>query len=220
MKISLNEAFRYQNFLTKIRTELEQYLGDNSFVTTKTEEHYRAKAAPGLADETIPVERSEVYNGISPNAVIKLLSEITQERERLSAAVFAAKSTVKLSSGIGVDEAVMLNKERRTIADTFKRLAFLKPTPQQLRRDCGQAYKFTESEKHGGQQVLIYYDILVKSAIDYDRNVVKAEYKRLLKEADSISVEVDEIFAKKIVEFEAAYDIQSTVGDIVESMGG
>jgi hypothetical protein len=42
MKISLNEAFRYQNILTKIRTELVDYLSDSNFVTTKTEEHYIA----------------------------------------------------------------------------------------------------------------------------------------------------------------------------------
>ena len=220
MKISLNEAFRYQNFLTKIRTELSCYLNDDGFVITKTEEHYRSKAAPGLTDETVIVVRDEQYNGITPNEAIKLLSEVTKERERLSAAIFAAKSTVKLSSGIGIDEAVMLNKERRTIAETFKRLAFLKPTPQCMKRSGGTTHKFTESTQYGGQQLLISYDILMKSAIDYDRNVVKSEYKRLLKEADIISSEIDEIFAKKIVEFEAVYDIQSTVGDIIESMGG
>jgi hypothetical protein len=114
----------------------------------------------------------------------------------------------------------MLNKERRAIADTFKQLAFLKPTPQQLKRGGGKTFMFTESEKNGAQQVAISYDILVKSAIDYDRNIVKAEYKRLLKEADSVSAEIDEIFAKKIVDFEAAYDFQSTVGDIIEDRTG
>jgi hypothetical protein len=66
--------------------------------------------------------------------------------------------------------------------------------------------------------VSISYDILLKSAINYDRNIVKSEYKRLLKEADSVSSEIDEVFSKRIVDFEAAYDVQSTVADIIENM--
>jgi len=218
MKISLNEAFRYQNYLTKVRTELSRYLADSCFVIKRTEEHYRQDAAPGLVNETIIQEKGEIYEGISPNAVINLLSKVNKERERLSAAIHKAKLSVCLKSGIGIDEAVMLNKERRTIADVFKYLAFLKPTPQILSRNGGRAYKFTESEKNGAQQVMISYDVLHKSAIDYDRNNVKFEYKRLLKEADSVSSEIDEIFTGKIVEFEAAYDITSTICEIIEDM--
>jgi hypothetical protein len=210
--ISLNEAFRYQNYLTRIRQELVDYLEDNSFVITRTEEHYKKKAVNGLQDETVMVETDARYIGITPNDVIRLLGDITKERERVSAAVFMAKSSVKISTGIGVDEAVMLNKERRAIADTFKKLAFLKPNPQEFRRRSGQTYYFT-----GSSQTTIYYDVLVKSAIDYDRNIVKSEYKRLLKEADAISAEIDEVFARRIVDFKAAYDIQSTIADILES---
>jgi len=219
MKISLNEAFRYQNFLTKMRVELSSFLEDDYFVITRTEEHYRKDAAPGLVNETIIQDRDEIYNGITPNAAIKLLSELNNEREKLSTAIHKAKQSVCLKSGVGIDEAVMLNKERRLIADVFKYLAFLKPIPQRLKRNCGSVYKFTESEKNGAQQVMISYDVLLKSAIDYDRNNVKFEYKRLLKEADSISSEIDEIFAGKIVEFEMAYDIRSTIHEIIEDMG-
>ena len=219
MKISLNEAFRYQNFLTKMRTDLSRYLEDDYFVILRTEEHYRKDAAPGLVNETIVQERDEIYEGISPNAAIALLSEVNKERERLSKAIYKAKQSVHLSSGIGIDEAVMLNKERRTIAGVFKYLAFLKPIPQMLDRNGGRAYKFTESEKNGAQQVMISYDVLLKSAIDYDRNNVKSEYKRLLNEADTISSEIDEIFAGKIIEFEMAYDIRSTICEIIEDMG-
>ena len=220
MKISLNEAFRYQNYLTKMRAELSNFLEDDYFVILRTEEHYRKDAAPGLVNETIVQERDEIYDGITPNAAIKLLSEVNKERERLAAAIYKAKKSISLSSGIGIDEAVMLNKERRAIADVLKYLAFLKPTPQMLNRNGGRAYKFTESEKNGAQQVMISYDVLVKSAIDYDRNNVKSEYKRILKEADSISSEIDEIFAGKIVDFKAVYDIRSTICEIIEDMGG
>lgn len=219
MKLSLNEAFRYQNYLSAMRTQLYGFLGDDYFVITKTEEHFREKAAPGLSDETIIIERDVKYVGITPNAAIKLLMDVSKEREKLSAAVFAAKKSITLTSGIGVDEAVMLNKERRSNAGVLKRLAFLKPAPQKLNRDYGTAYKFTESEKYGAQQVEISYDILVKSAIDYDRNIVKLEYKQLLKDADAISSEIDEIFAKKIVDFEPEYDIRSTLSDLIEEMG-
>jgi len=219
MKISLNEAFRYQNFLTKMRTELSNYLEDDYFVITRIEEHYRQDAAPGLVNETITQERDETYNGITPNAAIKLLTGVTKERERLLAAIYKAKLAVCLNSGVGIDEAVMLNKERRAIADVFKYLAFLKPIPQRLNKNGGRAYKFTESEKNGAQQVMISYDVLLKSTIDYDRNNVKSEYKRLLKEADSISSEIDEIFTGKIVEFEMVYDIRSTIQEIIEDMG-
>ena len=218
MKISLNEAFRYQNFLTKMREELSYFLEDNSFVITRSEEHYRKDAAPGLVNETIIRDRDEIYNGITPNAAIKVLSEVNREREKLSAAIHKAKQSVCLKSGVGIDEAVMLNKERRAIADVFKYLAFLKPIPQRLKRNGGSVYKFTESEKNGAQQVMISYDVLIKSAIDYDRNNVKSEYKRLLKEADSISSEIDEVFAGKIVEFDMAYDIRSTIHEIIEDM--
>jgi len=219
MKLSLNEAFRYQNFLTKMRTDLSCYLADDAFVITRTEEHYRKDAAPGLVNETIIEERDEMYNGITPNAAIKLLSEVTKERERLSAAIHAAKKSANLSSGVGIDEAVMLNKERRAIADVFKHLAFLQPTPQRLQKYGGRTFMFSESEKKGAQQVMISYDIMVKSAIDYDRNNVKSEYKRLLKEADAISSEIDEIFAGKTIELVPAYDIRSTICEIIEDMG-
>jgi hypothetical protein len=219
MKLSLNEAFRYQNFLTKMRTDLSNFLEDDYFVITRTEEHYRKDAAPGLVNETITQERDEIYSGITPNEAIKLLSEVNKEREKLSVAIHKSKQSVYLNSGIGIDEAVMLNKERRAIANVFKYLAFLKPIPQRLKRNGGSVYKFTESEKNGAQQVMISYDVMVKSAIDYDRNNVKSEYKRLLKEADSISSEIDEIFAGKTVEFEMAYDIRSTIHEIIEDKG-
>jgi hypothetical protein len=218
MKLSLNEAFRYQNYLTKMRTDLSNYLEDDDFVITRTEEHYKKDAAPGLVNETITRERDEIYNGITPNAAIKLLTEVSKERERLSAAIYAAKQSVSLASGVGIDEAVMLNKERRVIADVFKHLASLKPAPQRLDKYGGRVFKFFESEKKGAQQVMISYDILVKSAIDYNRNNVKSEYKRLLKEADIVSSEIDGIFAAKNVEFEPAYDIRSTISEIIEDM--
>jgi hypothetical protein len=194
-------------------------LGDDGFVITRTEEHYKKDAAPGLVNESITKDRNEVYNGMTPNAVIKLLSEISKERERLSAVIHKAKQSICLSSGVGIDEAVMINKERRAIADVFKYLAFLRPTPQRLEKNGGSAYMFSESEKNGAQQVMISYDVLVKTSIDYDRNNVKSEYKRLLKEADSVSSEIDGILAGKIIEFEPAYDIRSTTYELIEDMG-
>ena len=108
--------------------------------------------------------------------------------------------------------------ERREIADIFKHLAFLKPAPQRLNKYGGSTYKYSESDSYGGRQVEISYDVLIKSAIDYDRNTVKSEYKRLLKEADSISSEIDEIFAGKIVEFNMAYDFNNTINELLEDM--
>ena len=102
MKISLNEAFRYQNFLTKMRLELSRFLEDDYFVITRTEEHYRKDAAPGLVNETIIQDRDEIYDGITPNAAIKLLSKINKEREKLSTAIHKAKQSICIKSGVGI----------------------------------------------------------------------------------------------------------------------
>ena len=58
----LKEAFRYQNFLSRMVDRTTMYLGNRNYITKTTQEHLRKKANHEAEDETVEVvvDRSTV----------------------------------------------------------------------------------------------------------------------------------------------------------------
>ena len=86
----LKEAFRYQNFLGALIDKTTMLLSNRDYITKTTQEHLRKKVNPDAEDETIEVKIECPYE-CSNNQLIQFLSHIMVEKEKLTAAISAAR---------------------------------------------------------------------------------------------------------------------------------
>lgn len=199
----LKEAYRYQNYLTKLINEAQYYLNRESFVTTTRQTHNRKQINPDAQDETIEVQKPNQVE-FTPTQLIDFVIEAIDEKQKLSDAITEAKRYLE----IDIDSSIAMNKIKQDHISTLVRLSNIKPIEKQER---GIDYKFDIE----GRQGTYTYIIDSVTTIDYDRKNVKALIKKLTKETNEISTKIDTIELTRRVEFEARYDITDTLEDIV-----
>lgn len=200
----LKEAFRYQNYLDYIITSVIAMITNKSYIMNITQEHMRAAANPDAVNETVEVKKTIVFDNadITVNKVVEFLMDIYTEKDKLTAAISAAKSTAKLD----MDSAIAMNKVRKRLAHSFKYMADTKA----YERDTTGYGNMFNGEKN---QVRYVYDIKEIGTIDYDRNVVKALAKKLNEQADRISADIDIANITIEVNYTPKYDLDDSLED-------
>lgn len=119
--MNLKDAFRAQNKLQSLMDEASDILQDRGNTLKVTTTHLRSKVMPeaqdAVVEESAPSEYAEHINQEAA-----FLMDMLAEREKLSAAICAAKLKLPLD----MDSETGLNRARQSLAGTFRRMAVLR----------------------------------------------------------------------------------------------
>lgn len=201
--MNLKESYRYANYLDGLLSTAYTYLHNKGFVTTTIEEHLRKNSNPDVENETIEVQKPFDVE-FKPNNVIDFAVKVIEEKEKLSNAIAAAKS----STEIDIDNAIAMNKKKQGFVSVLNGIADIKPSEI---KTTSKGYKFDIN----GEQKPYIYDVNRKTSIDFDRNDVRNLIKKYLKETDEISAKLDLIEITTIVDFEPTWDVNEKFEELV-----
>lgn len=204
MSMVLREAFRYQNFLTKLINEANGYLRKMNNIMDITEEHLRSKTQTEAEDE-IKSNKEERPIKVDPDVVVQFLLQVLAEKEALAIAIVNAKK----SHCEEFDVRMSINSTRTSIVDTLKFMAAFKNS-EKINR--GSAFAFNAE----GNQIQYYYDIKTTTKIDFNRaNIKKAIYK-LSGDIDASSATIDYWLSSVPVNYTPPFHIDDTFEELVE----
>ncbi len=202
--MNLKEAFQAQNKIERLFDFVSGYLDDEKNLISTTEKHLRSKAAEGQQDEKIDIV---VDNKFPPDKVIDFMLMLIDEREKLAKAIHNAKASMKFD----LDSAVDVNKKRHSAAETFRQLRNFKSSSL-LDKNAGVGYVFNKE----GNQTTYRYDIERVKTIDYDRNRVRELIKKIQKEANKVSNEIDAALITTTVKYKLPFDMNASNLEIIE----
>ena len=168
--MNLRESFQYMNFLDTNISKVNMMLYDESNLVTVQQEHLKKAANPNAEDEKIV--KPKVLR-CSPMDLIKFLDELMEEKEKVSKAIYEAKSKTE----VNLDHAVSINKAKQKQLNTLKRLVVLKPSES-------EGFDYDYMINNEGNQVQYKYKVKQVKTIDYDRNKVRNKYRKLSKECE------------------------------------
>ncbi len=203
--MKLKEAYRYQNKLSGLISNADDYLSRKGNITKVKETHFKSKANPDVEDETKEI-CDRKYN-ISPNVVIDLIFDLTKEKNSVSEAISKAKRECDKDIDLLIEE----NKNLQKLAYTYKTLASVKSSEKT--KEC-RAYKFNGE----GNQVPYVYEAEEVTSIDYDRDKVRKMQRKLETESNETSMLIESLQLSIEVNHTPKYDICDTFEDIIESL--
>ena len=186
---------------------LSTYLSREENVTITIEKHFRNKAANGQSDEELDVTNYESKRH-DPNKAIELMLFLIEESEKLSDAIRVAKSTVDFD----LDSAVDINKKRRDALEVLLTLWHVKSSSS-LNKNYGTGYVFNNE----GNQTSYKYDVEIVKTIDFDRNKVRKQIKKLEEQADKVSNEIDSVLINTQVDYQYPFTDHVDFADLVEN---
>ena len=206
--MNLKEAFQAQNKINGLILLINHYLSDSDNIMTVTEKHLRSKALPGQQDESIDASNKSEEN-YDVGKMLVVWQNLTDERERLTAAI----GTAKRNMDFDLDAAVDGNKNRRSFISVLQSMAVLKSS-HVLKKGAGKDYVFNNE----GNQTSYCYDIDRIKTIDYDRNKVRALLKELTRKADEVSLQIDTALLNTQVEYTPTLELIEDDSLILEEL--
>ena len=175
--MNLKDAFRAQNKLQALMDEASCIFQDRDNTLKVTTTHLRSKVMPeaqdAVTEDTAPSEYAEHINQVAA-----FLMAMLAEREKLSAAISAAKEKLPLD----MDSETGLNWARQNLADIFRRMAVLRNSEVEI-ASGGSGYRFNGE----GNQVSYRCDAKRVTTINFDRNRVRGMATELGRRADEVS---------------------------------
>lgn len=208
--MNLKEAFQAQNKIEQLHQSIEFYLRQEANVTVVTEKHFRSKAAEGQANEELDVTDYE-HKIYDTNKALNFMVFLIEEREKLSAAIHAAKTAMTFD----LDSAVDLNKKLHSTIPVLRGISQLKSSGT-LKKNFGTGYVFNNE----GNQTSYRYDVEVVVTIDFDRNKVRDIIKRLQAKADKASNDIDIALINTQVDYQLPFDLHANLSEILEDFSG
>jgi len=130
----LKEAFRYQNFLSRLVDNTVNYLSNTNFITKTTQEHLRKKAHSEAENETVEVAVDRPFE-CTNNQLVSFLEHLMDEKEKLTMAISAAKRNCP----IDIDAELANNRTRQRVAAVLASMSRIRAAENTI---CGVAYKF------------------------------------------------------------------------------
>lgn len=207
--MNLKEAFRFQNKLQSMMDEAQAILGVTSNVTKVQNTYLRHKVMAEAEDETTVDTPSTEY-GEKITELAEFLLHLMTEREKLSAAVYKAKSDLELNAGL--DGEVSLNRKRQEIANLFRHMVSLR-NGEVLITNGGTGYRFNNE----GNQVSYRCDVRRVTTINFDRNKIRKMCADLSKKSDETSTALDAALVNTVVEYETPFDVNETFAEAFEA---
>ena len=123
------------------------------------------------------------------------------EREKLSAAICAAKSKLPLD----MDSETGLNRVRQNLADIFRRMAVLRNSEVVL-SNGGSGYRFNGE----GNQVSYRCDAKRVTTINFDRNKIRGMATELGRRADEVSAKLDQCIVNTVVDYSLPFEMNDS----------
>lgn len=203
--MKLKEAFRYQNTLKLWIDEAEDFLTNRNNIVTIKETHKRSLV--NKEDEDVVKEINNREMDVEPNVMIDFIFDLVEEKNKVSKAI----SDAKRNSNVDLDVSIEINKSKQRLASIYKNLSNIKAT-ERSRTD--KAYKFNVE----GNQTPYIYEVDEFISIDYDRNKVRKMEKKLEKECDSTSTDIEMLQLTIEVNHTPKYDVNDSFADLVESL--
>ena len=161
--MNLKVAFRAQNKLQTLMDEASEILQDRGNTLKVTTTHLRSKvmleAQDAVTEDAAPSEYAEHINQVAA-----FLMAMLAEREKLSAAISAAKAKLPLD----MDSETGLNRARQNLADIFRRMAVLRNSEVEI-ASGGSGYRFNGE----GNQVSYRCDTKRVTTINFDQNKIR-----------------------------------------------
>ena len=198
--MNLKDAFRAQNKLQALMDEASCILQDRDNTLKVTTTHLRSKVMPeaqdAVTEDTAPSEYAEHINQVA----VFLMAMLT-EREKLSAAICAAKSKLPLD----MDSETGLNRARQNMADIFRRMAVLRNSEVVL-SNGGSGYRFNGE----GNQVSYRCDAKRVTTINFDRNKIRGMATELGRKADEVSARLDQCIVNTVVEYVLPFEMNDS----------
>ena len=206
--MSLKEAFRFQNKLQSLMLEANSILSCEKNITRVQSTYLRKKVMAETEDETTVDAPSTEYSGRITEMAMFLLY-LLDEREKLSAAIYQAKSNLELPAGL--DGEVSLNTKRQEIAGTLRHMAALRSSEVVI-PNGGTGYRFNNE----GNQVSYRCDVKRVTTIDFDRNKIRKLCGDLSRKADEVSATLDAALINTAVRYTPPFDVNDTFSDVFE----
>ena len=205
--MNLKEAFRYQNKIQAFMDEAQRLLSYEANITKVENTYRRHKVMAEAADETVMVApETEYYDQMTD--IARFLVFLLGEKERLFAAIRQAKDQLD----IDMDSEVSLNVSRQSIAHTFKHMNDLRCS-EQILANGGTGYRFNTD----GNQVSYRCDVKRVTTINFDRNVIRTELKKLNQVSDETSAKLDLCTVTSRVVYEPPFDVNASFADAFET---
>ena len=203
--MNLKDAFRAQNKLQALMDEAGDILQDRSNILKVTTTHLRSKVMPeaqdAVTEEAAPSEYAEHINQVAVFLMAMLV-----EREKLSAAICAAKSKLPLD----MDSETGLNRVRQNLADIFRRMAVLRNSEVVL-SNGGSGYRFNGE----GNQVSYRCDAKRVTTINFDRNKIRGMATELGRKADEVSAKLDQCIVNTVVDYSLPFEMNDSFNVIL-----
>lgn len=206
--MNLKEAFRFQNKLQSMMDEGSAILSQEQNITQVKTTYLRKKVMAGAEDEAVMEQPTTPYSGQITEIAVFLM-ELLREREKLSAAICRAKTSLELPAGF--DGEVGLNGMRQDLAGLFRRMTNLRAS-ETLIANGGSGYRFNNE----GNQVSYRCDIKRVVTINFDRNQLRRLCADLSRQADETSRALDAALITAQVDYEPPFDVNDTFADAFE----
>ncbi len=203
--MNLKDAFRAQNKLQALMDEAGYILQDRGNTLKVTTTHLRSKVMPeaqdAVVEESAPSEYAEHINQVAA-----FLMSMLAEREKLGAAICAAKSQLPLD----MDSETGLNRVRQSLADIFRRMAVLRNSEVVL-PNGGSGYRFNGE----GNQVSYRCDAKRVTTINFDRNKIRGMATELGRRADEVSARLDQCLVNTAVDYTLPFEMNDNFDTIL-----
>ena len=203
--MNLKDAFRAQNKLHALMDEARDILQDRGNTLKITTTHLRSKVMPeaqdAVTEDAAPSEYAEHINQVAA-----FLMAMLAEREKLNAAICAAKSQLPLD----MDSETGLNRVRQSLADTFRRMAVLRNSEVVL-PNGGSGYRFNGE----GNQVSYRCDASRVTTINFDRNKIRGMATELGRKADEVSTKLDLCIVNTTVDYILPFEMNDSFDTIL-----
>ena len=198
--MNLKDAFRAQNKLQALMDEAGEILQNQGNTLKVTTTHLRSKVMPeaqdAVTEDAAPSEYAEHINQVAVFLMAMLV-----EREKLSAAICAAKSKLPLD----MDSETGLNRVRQNLADIFRRMAVLRNSEVVL-SNGGSGYRFNGE----GNQVSYRCDAKRVTTINFDRNNIRGMATELGRKADEVSAKLDQCIVNTVVDYSLPFEMNDS----------
>lgn len=176
--MNLKEAFRHLSHMDDLLADAQCYITDRANAMDVVRNHLCNKANKDAEDYAEPVLREGVQ--FKPDDVIRFMTLVVDEREKLAKAVTIAK----MGTSIDIDAATETNKARREFAKSLRSMLRFNDGK---RKEKGTGYQFNAE----GNQMPYTYDIEVVTEAAFDRKAAKNTLRELLQKADEVSQQID-----------------------------
>ena len=203
--MNLKDAFRAQNKLQSLMEEAGYILQDRGNTLKVTTTHLRSKVMPeaqdAVTEDAAPSEYAEHINQVAA-----FLMAMLAEREKLSAAICAAKSQLPLD----MDSETGLNRVRQELAGIFRQMAVLRNSEVVI-ANGGSGYRFNGE----GNQVSYRCDARRGNTINFDRNKVRGMATELGRRADEVSARLDQCLVNTTVDYTLPFEMNDSFDTIL-----